>query len=166
MTTQTISPQVGAVTAASVSCASRVRRGAFGMVFGLMIQFTAGMLVNLFTKIPDSHPGSNPPEYFTGSGQSLIWAITQSGLPALMFHATWGLFLMVVGVGVIVQARKLHRRAITVTAVLGFLFVLGAGFNGASFLNYREDFSSMIMASLFALAVLAYVSLLFVLPAD
>jgi hypothetical protein len=73
---------------------------------------------------------------------------------------------MVVGVGVIVQARKLHRRAITVTAVLGFLFVLGAGFNGASFLNYREDFSSMIMASLFALAVLAYVSLLFVLPAD
>ena len=145
---------------------ARVRCGAFGMVIGLMIQFTAGMLVNLFTKIPDSHPGSNPPEYFTGSGQSLIWAITQSGLPALMFHATWGLFLMVVGVGIIVQARRVHRRAITVASVLGFLFVLGAGFNGASFLNYREDFSSMLMASLFALAVLAYVSLLFLLPAD
>ena len=62
-------------------------------------------------------------------------------------YATWGLFLMVVGVAVIIQASKVQRRSITVTAVLGFLFVVGAGFNGASFLNYRDDLSSMIMAS-------------------
>ena len=152
--------------AARVGPAPRLRRAAFGMVFGLLIQFTAGMLVNLFTKIPDSHPGSDPPEYFTGAAQSVIWAITRSGLPALMFHATWGIFLMVVGVVVIVLARRIHRRAVTVLAVLGFLFVLGAGFNGASFLNYRQDFSSMIMATLFAFAVLSYASLLFLVSAE
>ena len=87
MTTSATSPGIGAVPAVGARPESRVRRGAFGMVFGLMIQFTAGMLVYLFTKIPDSHPGSNPAEYFTGSLQSVIWAITQSGLPPLMFHA-------------------------------------------------------------------------------
>jgi hypothetical protein len=34
--------------------------------------------------------------------------------------------------------------------------VLGAGFNGGSFLNYHEDFSSMLMATGFAIAVAAY----------
>ncbi|HEV7169058.1 MAG TPA: hypothetical protein VGN49_13955 [Micrococcaceae bacterium] len=36
--------------------------------------------------------------------------------------------------------------------------ILGAGFNGGSFLNYGEDFSSMIMASLFAVATGSYAS--------
>jgi hypothetical protein len=143
----------------------RLRRAALGMVVGLLIQFTAGMLVNLFTKIPDSHPGSNPTEYFSGAAQSVIWAISQSGLPALIFHATWGLLLMINGVVLIGLAHRIGRRAITATAVLGFVAVLAAGFNGASFLNYREDFSSMIMASCFAIAMLAYASLLYQLPA-
>jgi hypothetical protein len=38
--------------------------------------------------------------------------------------------------------------------VLGAVAVLGAGFNGASFLDFNEDFSSMIMVSLFAIALL------------
>ena len=43
----------------------------------------------------------------------------------------------------------------------GFIGVLGAGFNGGSFLNYHEDFSSMLMAVGFALAMSAYVALLY-----
>jgi hypothetical protein len=42
--------------------------------------------------------------------------------------------------------------------------VIGAGFNGGSYLNYHEDFSSMIMAGGFALAVVAYLIGLYVLP--
>ena len=37
------------------------------------------------------------------------------------------------------------------------LATLAAGLNGGSYLNYHEDFSSMIMASAFAVAVLCYV---------
>jgi hypothetical protein len=44
--------------------------------------------------------------------------------------------------------------------VLGFLFIVGAGFKGASFLDFNEDFSSMIMATLFAAALLCYVGIL------
>jgi hypothetical protein len=41
-------------------------------------------------------------------------------------------------------------------ASIGFIGVLGAGFNGGSFLNYNQDFSSMLMAVGFILAMLTY----------
>jgi hypothetical protein len=44
-------------------------------------------------------------------------------------------------------------------AAVGFVGVLGASFNGGSFLNYHEDFSSMLMAVGFALATATYVAL-------
>ena len=40
----------------------------------------------------------------------------------------------------------------------GALFIIGAGFNGASFLNYGNDISSMIMAGLWALALASYLT--------
>ena len=144
----------------------RLRRAAMGMVGGLLIEFLAGMLLNLFTTIPDSHPGSNPAEYLGGSFDSVRWAITQSGLPALAFHAGWGLLLMVNGLVLIILARRVGRRAVKVSTVLGFLLVVGAGFNGASFLDFGQDYSSMLMATLFGLSVLAYAVVMFVVPAD
>jgi len=50
-----------------------------------------------------------------------------------------------------------------VTASLGAFGVIGAGFNGGSYLNYHQDFSSMIMATGFAVAVVAYVAGLYFL---
>jgi len=41
-------------------------------------------------------------------------------------------------------------------AVVGALTIIGAGFNGLSFLTYGKDFSSMIMAGLWALALACY----------
>jgi hypothetical protein len=40
--------------------------------------------------------------------------------------------------------------------VLGFIGILAAGFNGASFLNYGQDFSSLLMAVGFLLAAISY----------
>lgn len=164
MTSHTTAPNPA--TAGSPEARRRLRGATFGLVLGLLIQFLAGIWVNLFVTIPGAHPGSKPSEYFSGSFQSVVWAITGSGLPALVFHAAWGLILVLGGVSLAFQARRLHRRSVTVIAVLGFLFVLGAGFNGASFLDFNEDFSSMIMATLFALAMLCYVSILFILAGD
>jgi hypothetical protein len=66
-------------------------------------------------------------------------------------HAAFGLVLMVVAVA----ARAVAARAgwVTFTSVLGALRVIGAGFNGASFLDFRENFSSLLM-ELLALAAL------------
>ncbi len=121
----------------------------------LIGQFLLGMAVNLFVKIPDQHPGANPPEYFSGVAQSVNWAILHGNL-LLAIHAGFGLVLVIAAVGTLVQAIGGRHRGLIVSAVFGFVGVLAAGFNGGSFLNYHQDFSSMLMATGFAIAVVAY----------
>lgn len=136
-----------------------VRRTSVGLIIALIAQFLIGMLVNLFVTIPDRHPGSQPAEYFAGSLQSVTWAIS-SGPGLLVAHVGLGLILGIGSLALIIRVRALGRRRLTVAAVLGFLFIVGAGFNGASFLDFNEDYSSMIMATLFAAALLCYVGIL------
>lgn len=121
----------------------------------LVAQFLLGMAVNLFVKIPTDHPGANPPEYFSGVAQSVTWAILHGNL-LLAIHAGFGFVLVVAAIGTLVQAIGSRRRGLVVSAVFGFIGVLGAGFNGGSFLNYHQDFSSMLMATGFAIAVGSY----------
>jgi len=121
----------------------------------LTAQFLLGMAVNLFLKIPDQHPGSNPSEYFSGVAQSVTWAILHGNI-LLAIHAGFGLVIVVAALGTLVQAIGNRRRGIVVSAVFAFIGVLGAGFNGGSFLNYNQDFSSMLMAAGFAIAVVSY----------
>ena len=127
-------------------------------LFALVIligQFLLGMAVNLFVKIPTDHPGANPPEYFSGVAQSVTWAILNGNL-LLPIHSGFGLVLVIAAVGTLFQAIRNRRRSIVVSAVFGFSGVLGAGFNGGSYLNYHQDFSSMLMATGFAIAIVAY----------
>jgi hypothetical protein len=76
-----------------------------------------------------------------------------------------GLVLVLAALGTLVQAIRLREGGRIILAALGFVGVLGAGFNGGSFLNYHEDFSSMLMAVGFALAMAAYMTLLYPMPA-
>jgi hypothetical protein len=133
------------------------------MLLTLVAQFLLGMAVNLFVVIPKDHPGSNPPEYFSGVFQSVTWAILHGHL-FLVLHAVLGLLLVLNGVGLLVRAIQLRLRSLLLTAGFGALGVIAAGFNGGSYLNYHEDFSSMIMASGFAVAVVSYLIGLYVLP--
>ncbi|MCH6469374.1 hypothetical protein [Sinomonas terrae] len=131
--------------------------------FALLCQFLLGMAVNLFVKVPDSHPGAKPPEYFSGVTQSVAWALAHGGI-WLALHAGLGLALVLMALAALLAATRSGSRAAVVSTTVGFLAVLGAGFNGGSFLNYGEDFSSMIMASLFALALGSYVVGLWRIP--
>lgn len=56
-----------------------------------------------------------------------------------------------------------RRRATTVAALLGAGFVVGAGFNGASFLDFNNDISSLIMALLAFSAVACYSAAIYLL---
>ena len=136
-------------------------RQTLGFALGMLIvQFLLGMAVNLFVKIPTNHPGANPPEYFGGVVTSVTWAILHGGL-WLVLHGAWGLVLVLGALGTLVQAIRLGGGSRITLASLGFIGVLGAGFNGGSFLNYNEDFSSMLMAVGFALAMSAYIAALY-----
>ena len=141
-----------------------LRQAYLGVLITLIAQFLLGMVTNLFVEIPLHHPGAKPPEYFSGVFESVTWATLHGPSLWLTLHAVLGLLLVIFGFRLLVPAiRSRHRPTIT-TAVIGALAMLGAGFNGGSYLNYHEDFSSMIMASLFAVAVIAYVVGLWALP--
>ncbi len=123
----------------------------------LVAQFLVGMVVNLFVAIPKSHPGASPPEYFSGSVRSVTWALFGSGLPWLELHVVIGILLFAGAAALLVAAIRRGRRGFAIASSVGLVGVIAGGFNGASFLNYHEDFSSLLMAGGFALAALAYI---------
>lgn len=125
----------------------------------LLGQFAIGTAVNLYVVVPPHHPGAHPGNYFTGSVHSVGWAIG-SGPAVLAAHAALGLFLVLASAIVLALAIGTRRRATTITAVLGAAFIIGAGFNGASFLDSNTNISSLIMSLLFALATLSYIAVL------
>jgi heme A synthase len=134
-----------------------VRRWAFGLLVALLVQFGLGMYVNLFAHIPLNHPGHGASDFFAGSYHSVAWAETSPHAPLILaFHAGLGLFLVAGSLWLAVLAIRGRRAGTVWAAVLGALFIVGAGFNGASFLNYNENANSYVMALLFALAVLCY----------
>jgi hypothetical protein len=134
-----------------------LRPGFLAALLMLVIQFLLGMYVNLFVTIPTNHPGARPPEYFSGVAQSVFWAITQSGLLFLILHAAFGLVIVVGAAVLLAQGIQSRSRSLIMTTSVGAFGVLVAALNGGSFLNYNEDFSSMIMAAGFAVAMVSYV---------
>ena len=69
-----------------------VHRTEFGLVIALLAQYLLGMAVNLFVKVPESHPGAKPPEYFSGVVQSMAWAVTDGGACGSLCTLAWACF--------------------------------------------------------------------------
>jgi hypothetical protein len=149
--------------ALSDKAAHELQIGFVAGIGALIIQFLLGMAVNLFVTVPLNHPGANPPEYFTGVAQSVTWAILH-GPVLLILHAAFGLLLVGSAIGLVRSAIRVRVRSMIVIASIGGVAILIAGFNGGSYLNYHEDFSSMLMATFFAIAVLAYAIGLYLTP--
>ena len=133
------------------------------MIFWLLVQFLLGMALNIFVDIPRNHPGANPPEYFSGVAQSVSWSILH-GPVLLILHAVLGLLLLIGAIVLVVQAVRSGPRSFAIAAGVGAFAILAAGLNGGSFLNYNQDFSSMIMAAFFAIAIAADAAAMFVAP--
>jgi hypothetical protein len=143
---------------------ARLRRMILAAIVLILVQSGIGMDVNLFVGIPTRHPGARPSSYFSGSVRSVAWAVAH-GAPALVAHAVLGLALALLVIGAAVYAVRLRRRPIAAWSVLAGLLVIGAGFNGASFLDFNSDISSLIMALLAFGAVACYSAALYLLTA-
>jgi hypothetical protein len=122
----------------------------------LAAQFMIGMLVNFYIQVPSAHPGAEAVNYFQGVVQGVLWILT-SGPLTLLLHAAVGLALFLASIILIILAIVARRASWIVIAIIGFIGVVGAGFNGASFLNYGHDFSSLLMSIGFLLASIVYV---------
>jgi hypothetical protein len=139
-----------------------LRRMTFGTVCIILLQSGIGMAANLYVIIPGSHPGAHPSDYFTGSVRSIGWAMS-NGAIVLVIHAVLGFVLVVMVFNTVIRLLKLRRRSVNSWAILGALFVIGAGFNGASFLDFGNNISSLLMALLAFASILCYVVVLFLL---
>lgn len=135
---------------------------AFAATLLVLVQAAIGMVVNLYVTIPARHPGAHPSEYFGGSFHSLVWAIAH-GPVALAVHAALGLALVLMVIGVAIDGVRLGGRAISVWSTIAALLVIGAGFNGASFLDFSHNTSSLVMALLAFAAVGCYSVVMFLL---
>jgi hypothetical protein len=93
--------------------------------------------------------------------QSVTWAILH-GHVLLIIHASLGLLLVLNALGLLIAALRTRSTDLITVTSFGLFGVLAAGFNGGSFLNYNQDFSSMLMATFFAIAVVSYAVGLFV----
>jgi hypothetical protein len=121
----------------------------------LLIQYLLGMVVNVYVTLPGRHPGTGAASYFTGAADGLAWVISD-GPGWAAAHAAFGMALAAAALVSIALARRQDGRLALGLSALGALAIVGAGFNGVSFLNYGHAFSSMIMAGLWALALACY----------
>ena len=140
-----------------------LRRMVFGAAVLVIVQSAIGMVVNLYVNIPPHHSGAHPANFFTGSFHSLVWAIGH-GTFALVVHAVLGLALVIMAITVAVRAISLRRRSLTIWSILAALFIIGAGFNGVSFLDFNLNVNSLIMALLALSSVLCYLAMMYLLP--
>jgi hypothetical protein len=142
-----------------------LRRMTLGAVVLLIVQVAIGMVVNLYVRVPAHHPGAQASNYFSGSFHSVVWAVSHGAL-ALAIHASLGLALVVLAIGVAVRALRIRPGAPSVCCVLAGLLIVGAGFNGASFVDYNQDANSLVMALLSLGALLCYVIGIYLLPSS
>jgi hypothetical protein len=141
--------------------AGRVLTVNFAACLVLLVQYLLGMTANLYVTLPAHHPGAGARNFFAGVASGLAWVIPH-GPAWVAAHAALGLALVVAAVASIALTWRPGSRLVTATSVLGALAIVGAGFNGTSFLNYGHAFSSMIMAGLWALALACYITGMFV----
>ena len=121
----------------------------------LLIQYLLGMVVNVYVALPVRPPGTGAGSYFAAAASGLAWVISD-GPGWAAAHAAFGMALAAAALASIALTRRQDGRLALGLSALGALAIIGAGFNGASFLNYGHAFSSMIMAGLWALALACY----------
>lgn len=130
---------------------------AIGLLIGFGLQFLLGMTLNLFVQLPSVHPGTVGGEYFSQSWNSLVWALSFGGGWALFLHVLVALLLFAGCLGLFISGLTKHDKVWSWSGGVATFFTLGALFNGLSFVDYNHDFSSMIMATCWVVAVGALV---------
>ncbi len=123
----------------------------------LLVQYLLGMVVNVYVVLPGRHPGAGASDYFSGAVAGLAWVIA-NGPGWAAAHAVFGMALAAIALAAIAFAWRRGRTAGRAAPIVGALAIIGAGFNGTSFVNYGHAFSSMIMAGLWALALACYLT--------
>ena len=126
-----------------------LRRATVASFVLLVVQYAIGTGVNLYVGVP--------------SGVRGIGDAISRGPAALSVHVVLGLLLVLVAVGLVVQAVIARHWVLTATSVVGLLALIAATLSGARFVEKDLPSASMAMAILTGVALLAYGANLYLL---
>lgn len=136
---------------------TKLRQQGIGLLTGLAVQFILGMLLNMFTSLPNKHPGQTG-NYFVRSGHSFGWAITFGGGVTLFLHVIVAVALLFGSIAFIVRAAKAHSKLWLWVSSIGFIGIITAFSHGLAFLDFNSDVDSFIMAMGYIVATVAYIT--------
>jgi hypothetical protein len=149
--------QAAAATASAPADSARrlegLRRASLASLLMLIVQFALGVGVNLYVSLPAAGSG----------GRKLSQAFTNG--PALALHVVLGLLLVLAAVGLLVQAIMAGHGLVTTLASVGLLAIVGAAFQGFSFVHDSTNAASMGMTVATAVAMVCYVATLVIVRA-
>jgi hypothetical protein len=123
----------------------------------LSIEIVLGMAVNLFVKLPAGDKGSS---MFAGFAAAFT-----AGPVSVAIHAVVGTLIVLASISVLIRAISTRSGLQIALAIVGLLAVIGAWTSGAGFVGNGDDSASFSMATLTAIAIAAYASALFAVPA-
>ena len=133
-----------------VNRAARLRLSSLGLVSMLIIQFILGMIYNLY-----------------GTGPSPGKSVGMFSSPVLALHVILFFLLVIAAVGQLIRAVGTRHRLTLWMSALGLVAIVAAGFAGIGFIGNGDDGASLGMSLAFAVALAAYVVLVFALaPPD
>ena len=127
-----------------------IRRESFAMAVLLLMQYGLGIGVNLFVTLPAKDHGA-------GLGGAIA-----NGPVAVSIHAVLGLTLIAIALLLIVRAAVSRHGGVIALAVLGMAALTSAAINGTRFVGTGQNGASMAMAMAWAVALLCYLSMLFI----
>jgi hypothetical protein len=143
---------------------AKIRGQSFGLLVMLGIQFVLGMIINLFVKIPTTHPGTTG-NFGSRAIHGFIWAISNGAGIALLLHVVVAIGLLLGSLTLVVRAAVARSPSWIAVSAIGALGIITALTNGLAFIGYNSDATSFVMATGFIVAALAYTFGLAFVPA-
>ena len=142
--THTATPAAGPTQASRLV---RLRMSSLGLVTMLIIEFILGIIYNLY-----------------GTAPTAAKSVGMFSSPVLALHVILGILLLIAGIGQLIRAVGTRHRLAVIMSAVGLLGVLGAFFAGLGFIGNGAAGASLGMSLAFAVALAAYVVLVFALP--
>lgn len=126
-----------------------MRRVSVVMCPALLVQYGLGTWANLFAPtLPKPDHGA--------SGAIAFGRAVANGPVGLSIHASLGLALILIGLGLAIRAGRTRRWGLFALAIFGLVALVGVADSGARFVGTGQNGASMGMAMSWALATLAY----------
>lgn len=128
---------------------------ALAAVVMLLIQYSLGISVNLYSTLPAADHGKS---LFGG-----LLAAVGNGPVLLTLHALLGTLLLITALAALIRSLRLASRPAIALTALGLLAICSAWATGSEFVGHQKNGPSLAMGLATALAILCFTLVIFIL---